>query len=143
VPIDRFPLFVRKGAILPMDLREGGLFDESTETPAPLTVLVIPDLTTPSAFDVYEEGGTGFRIELTRELADLILTVSATERTVAFRVRNPGIITRVIGQPAELAETESLAALAEAGIGWFFDEAANELWIHPGDASRGAVVRIQ
>jgi alpha-D-xyloside xylohydrolase len=143
VPLEKFPVFVRKGAVLPLALREGTVFADAGEDPLPLTVQVYPNPGTTGAFDVYEEHGTGARIEA--DYADgVTLRLSATTRAYAFRVRNVDTpVSIAINPTRDLPQASSLAALTDAETGWFYDAIARDLWIKPGSAEKGLIVEVK
>jgi len=141
-PLDRCPLYVREGAIIPMDWREGGVFDDSTATPAPLTAFIYVGES--GGFNVYEEDGPGARIAYENTDGLLRLTLSATTRSYAFRllgVAAPAAVTATPSGP--LTEVADLAALAVASSGWTWLPDRGECWIKPGSAEWGLIIDVE
>jgi alpha-glucosidase (family GH31 glycosyl hydrolase) len=137
-PLDRYPLFIKKGALLPLANVDTDLFGDLPEGSSPLVVSVYPNPGTNVSFDLYQEKTTGARIEAL--YADSIrLTVSATERPIAFLVFNveqrPVSVTDSFD--AVIPDAIDLANLPTAESGWVYDMDAQTLWIKPGSASKG------
>jgi alpha-glucosidase (family GH31 glycosyl hydrolase) len=142
-PLDVLPIFVRRGAILPLDLRERTVFADHSGDRPPLTVYLYPDPGRVSAFDVHEEKGDGARVEM--DAADLLtVRLSATDRAYAFRVVLATAPARVesegVGDLKRLADREALTA---ADSGWAFDPLTRELWVKPGDAGKGIAITVR
>ncbi|HPM76513.1 MAG TPA: glycoside hydrolase family 31 protein [bacterium] len=142
-PFDQYPVFVRKGAIVPMDnsLHET-VFPVKADERAPIIAVIYPAAGEKS-FNVYEEGGTGANISYTLQ-EEMTIRLSATERQYAFRLMNVDTPTKVSAEPyGVLAAAAGLQALEEAESGWYYDPAARELWIKPGAADRGLMVTVE
>jgi len=144
VPLDSYPLFVRKGAIIPMDFREGGVFDDHSGNLPPLTVHVYRQSDEVETFDLYEEHGEGAQITIAMVVGEtMTISLSATERPYAFRFMDVDLPGSVMMQPdRELAPASDLASLTGLETGWFYDNPNRELWIKPGDASSGIQIEI-
>ena len=144
-PLAELPLFVRKGAILPLYLGEDSVFSE-TEAAAdrePITAAIYPDRNSMSEFDVYEEGASGARITADYNQNTTVISLSATPRQYAFRVHEmemPFAVEQADGTQLEAAE--SIEALKDLEAGYFFNEADDVLWIKPGDAATGVQLLI-
>jgi alpha-glucosidase (family GH31 glycosyl hydrolase) len=143
-PIDEYPLFVRKGAILPMDIREGGAFvpHDPQQLAGPITVTMFPKAGTTAEFDFYEEKGTGARIEANYKNSSVTIRLSPTERPFAFRVVGANKPNTVTVQPwGALEKTADLLALVDADSGWTYEN--GDLWVKPGSAERGLIIQVQ
>jgi hypothetical protein len=141
-PLDRYPVFVREGAIVPLDLREGGPFAPTDDDYPPLTIDVYLGAAG-GRFDVYEQDADGARIEYDWNAENHELSLSATPRGYAFRLIDADRPAAVSVQPhGALDELADLTALRDAAAGWTYDAAHRELWIKPGDAARGLIVTI-
>ncbi len=143
VPLARFPIFVRKGAIIPMNLQDGGVLAPADphETNPPVTVNIWP-VEGFQQFNVFEEGGRGARI-FYEYGDDLRITLSANYRDYAFNVRAAQAPASVVITPGgALVAAASLETLASADTGYFHDSNAGQLWIKPGGAGEGLVVQV-
>jgi alpha-glucosidase (family GH31 glycosyl hydrolase) len=143
VPLDSFPVFVKKGAIVPMDQREDGAFDgQETETP-PYTVHLYPD-DGQHEFLVFEEKGTGAKIKYTYAGGGLRAQVSATNRAYAFAVHGAKQPVRVRAEPAgDLAAAADLSTLSVSDTGYYYAKDTGVLWIKPGSAGAGVIVTVR
>lgn len=85
IPLDRIPVYVRSGAILPCQPVGKNL---GTATPAELHVDFYPDRNRPSEFTLYEDDGASHDHAKGR-FARTALTGSRTEDTVTFTIAKP------------------------------------------------------
>ena len=139
-PLERYPIFVRKGAVIPMDLREGTVFSKTNAVFPPLTVHLYPQGNLTRQFDLYEEKGAGARIVCNFGQTTTI-RLSASTRDFAFRVMNVAPVWMVeTATQGKLPGAPSRDALTEMESGWIYLEESGELWIKPGDASKGQVI---
>ncbi len=136
----RIPLFVREGAIVPVDVESEttGLGNEASADH--LTVLVWPS-ETPSELSLHETDDVVTALGAARAAdGGITVTASRARRGLIFRVR-------ATSAPAAVAAGDALSAHADrasfdaAASGWFFDPAARWLWVKV-PASDG-VVRVQ
>ena len=142
-PIDVYPLFVRRGAILPLDLREDTVFADHSGDRPPLTVYVYPEPGSVSTFDVVEEKAGGARIECD-PTDGLTIRLSATDRQYAFRVGGVAEPRRVeLTRHHDLKRVSARDALVSAGSGWYYNRDTRELWIKPGDATKGMIATVR
>ena len=155
-PIDRIPIFVRGGAIIPM--RQ--LVQYTDEAPInPLTFEVFPEGR--SSREYYEDDGSTFAYRkgdyLLEEVADddqpreITLSISSRRgsynppaRAMQFEVRDQ----RNRPQSVELdgnnlAEVHSKPALKDSPRGWYYDAEHNTLWIKFPDDAKPHAVRIE
>jgi alpha-glucosidase len=153
-PLERIPLFVRGGAIIPsqQDVQYTG------EAPIdPLTFDVYPDGTSSRAY--YEDDGISFnyqhgawlrqRLTATQDSHGVGVQISAREgsftppkRSMVIKIHaqrvRPREVTLTGGQ---LPVRDSLKSLAGSVEGWLYDDEAGVVWIRLPD--RGAAVNVQ
>ena len=142
--LDQYPVFVRKGSIIPMELGEQSVIENPPdEVFSPYTVDIYTADKGSTEFDVYEENGPGARIT-TRFSGKTEIEISATERRYAVRV--------VGASPPAAVEIEGLGFLDRAGSvdslkamenGWYYNLAQKTIWIKPPHALRGLLVTIK
>ncbi len=142
--LSKYPVFVRKGAVLPLKNYPNSVFPESADAFEPYTVRIYPDDGQSVTRDIYEEGGSGETIQAIYSANRIEIAVSPTERPHAFVVVNAKKPNVVLSCPAgELTEKDSNDALVSSEAGWFFDDTSNQLWIKPGETTNGLVLKIQ
>ncbi len=152
-PMERMPLFVRGGAIIPsqqdMEYTDQAPID-------PLTFDVYPDGTSSGPY--YEDDGISFdyqhgaylrqQLTSTQEARGVSLEISAREgsyappkRSLAIKVHGEKCRPRqVTVEGRELAKQPSLKALQLAPEGWACDEDAGVVWVRVPD--RGAALKV-
>jgi len=140
-PLDRYPLYIRKGGVIPLDMGADSIVKCKEGTQAPITARIDP--LESDSFNLYEEGGSGAVISYNTE-DGLTLEISATSRDFAVWVHGNTKPASVSVQPhGDLAEKSSLEDLKAADTGWFYDSAASDLWIKPGSADRGLRISVK
>jgi len=133
-PMEEFPAFIRKGAILPMG-------PESLDDAADFTtVMVYPEKGTKS-FGLYEDGRPGSTLSYTQAGGSLTLTATATQRPLLWRVYGAGEPRSVTLGGAALAKADSLAQLKALPSGYCVEDGA--LWVAVRDAAAGAELVVK
>ena len=141
--LDQYPIFVKKGAIIPLDLGDASLYDLSEEELPPLTVSFYPEPGQSSTFDVYEEFGSGAKISASYSNT-ISIRLSATSRKYVFRVfSDEAPISVEYGDGAALDEVLEFDSLASMDGSFTFVEEDGAIWIKPGDPSKGIVIRVR
>jgi alpha-glucosidase (family GH31 glycosyl hydrolase) len=133
VPRERYPLFVREGAILPMNVASDATGFGSSARANALTVLAWP-APAASTFALVDEDLASTSIEVT----PTTLTLSRALRPTYFRVYRPAAPSDVSAGGASLASVADDTGLETATSGWRYDAATRALWIKV-DASTSAV----
>jgi alpha-glucosidase len=155
-PLDRIPLFVRGGAIVPTQQ----LVQYTSEAPInPLTFEVYPDGS--SSREYYEDDGLSFdyqrgvslneRVSATETANEVRLTVSAPTgsykppaRSLVFKVhaqRDSPHAVEIDGKPA--TALHSASDIEKATEGWSFDGTDNVVWIKTPDQGTAMTARIE
>ena len=127
------PLYVRSGAIVPVQVRGDVTGLGTAESADELTVLIWPSASTTS-FTVLDEDGA----ETTISVTGATVTVEGDPRPMVFRVRSAATSRIVLGgiDVAEAASRdEVLATTADA---WFHDAPTRMTWVRLGSAGAGA-----
>jgi len=127
-PYEEAPVFIRNGAIIPMDNLEDGF----------TTVRVYPTVGS-NRFGLYEEGVKGAMLSyaLGKDGA-LTLSSGATTRALLFRVYGQAKPASVKLDGAALAEAASLAALKGGTEGWCYE--GGILWVAVKNAGAGVEI---
>ncbi|MFQ5666953.1 MAG: glycoside hydrolase family 31 protein [Candidatus Binatia bacterium] len=129
-PLDRLPLYVRAGGILPLDVDSAVTGNGSPGSAGRLTIDGYPS-DDPSSFTLREDGGeTTFALSDTRCGGSPCVTLQISPSRRGFVVRLLVDSARGVsldGNP--LPAVTSFAAFSLADRGWFYDAAAARLWI--------------
>jgi alpha-glucosidase (family GH31 glycosyl hydrolase) len=123
----KIPLFVREGAIVPLEGGRVGAGLDDTSAEGALTVLVYPGLE--STFTLHEEDGTTTTIATEVMGSSVAIGLTKAARKTWLRVRGdlPAAEVRLGGQVLE--ERADVAAIEAAGSGWTWDASLRSAWI--------------
>ena len=130
-PMDEFPAFIRKGAIVPFDQADVN----------GLTVNVYPVNGT-KAFGLYEENKPGAMLSYTKTGDALTLGSTATARPLLFRVCGQDEPASVTLDGKALAQASSLSELKKLNADGYFAQ-DGVLWVGVEDASAGVEITIK
>ncbi|MCL2513303.1 MAG: hypothetical protein FWF08_05330 [Oscillospiraceae bacterium] len=142
IPLDEFPVFIRKGAIVPVDYVSGeygtlanALFDGYTN------ILTYPAYGE-EKFGLYEEDKTGVMLSYVKDSDSLTLKSGATDRPLLFKVCGEAAPQSAeFSNGAALPKSLSMTALKAAGTGYFAD-ADGVIWVAVSNAAAGAEIVI-
>jgi alpha-D-xyloside xylohydrolase len=137
VPRERYPLFVREGAILPMNVESTATGLGTAARKDALTVLAWP-APAASSFALVDEDLASTSIEVTATA----LTLSRALRPTYFRVYRASAPSDVAAGGASLAGVADDAALDAAATGWRYDVATRALWIKVGASTSAVSISI-
>ena len=133
-PLDEFPVFIRRGAILPMG-------PESLNNTGEFTAAhVYPERGT-NSFGLYEDGKPGTTLSYRQTGDTLTLNSTATDRPLLFRVYGAAEPTTVKLGDTPLAKVSSLALLKTLPSGYCVEDGA--LWVAAKNAAAGVEIVIQ
>jgi alpha-glucosidase (family GH31 glycosyl hydrolase) len=140
-PLDRYPIFLRRGDIIPLKVVDDALGHGDARSAHLLTVLIHP--VQEASFHLYEDTSRGATIRY--RCADaLTVEVSAIEKEVLLLIRGDrrpaAIMTEPWGNLPEQPDRDTFAASAR---GWQWDPSRQELWIKPGAAGQGLRIQIR
>lgn len=126
--LNRLPLFVRAGAIVPLDVVDdvNGLGTKASA--GKLTVLVYPD-TAKASFDLHDEDDAVTNIGAIGNGAGFTVTVSRALRETLLRVRADTAPATVQIDGKALTKHADRAAFDAAIEGWFFEAATRSAWV--------------
>jgi len=138
--LSEFPVFVRRGDILPLD-GPAGCQGQGLGSPAEaITLMVYPE--NQDTFQLYEESGPGAVVSYRCEGRDILWEISASGLDFVLWVRDDRPWASVTVDPwGELPRFQELEAFERAERGWYAGAAAGGLRIKPGPATRGLRVR--
>ena len=139
---DKFPLYVREGAIIPLEVTNEFSGFGSRESAGYVTLAIWPKGEGASEFTLHDTEGP-VAIRVARVGAGLQIGWDATRRNHLLRVHVENGL-RAVGVSADGAALNAFASLSEfraGGEGWCFDRTTRKLWIRRmNDGSAGAVV---
>ncbi len=139
--LDEYPVFIRKGAIIPMDVSNDILGFGTALSKDYTTVLMYPEKGE-KKFGLYEENKTGSMITYGKGSDTLKITATASDRPLLFSVRGepvPATVKNSVG--VALTQASSMAQLVTLQSGYFVD--GNTTWIAIKDVTAGAEVQIR
>jgi alpha-glucosidase (family GH31 glycosyl hydrolase) len=139
-PLAEFPVFIRKGAIIPLNV-----INEATGFGTDLskdytTILVYPEKGE-KKFGLYEEKEKGCLISYIKDNTSLKIKCTPTKRSLLFRVYGepaPQIVQS--GSGIEFAKASSMAQLVTIPCGYFID--GKITWIAVKDATPGTEIQV-
>ncbi|HOO26337.1 MAG TPA: glycoside hydrolase family 31 protein, partial [Clostridiales bacterium] len=118
---DEFPVFIRKGAIIPLNVTNG-LNQNGSELSAPYTTVQIYPKNGEKKFGLYEEGKRGTMLSYKKTENSLEISAGPSDRNFLFCVKDspaPSFVTDQNGLP--LPRLSSFEELANSGRGYFVD----------------------
>lgn len=129
--IPRVPLFIKAGAIIPMQVSDGLTGHGNANSAGALTLLFYPD--GQSKRVLRPDAGQEITVESSRTDSRTMLTIGATVQPLVLRInepRQPATVTVAVGgQSRELPVFPTLAALGGATEGWAFDLDEGYVWV--------------
>jgi alpha-glucosidase (family GH31 glycosyl hydrolase) len=142
-PVDRAPLFVRAGAIIPMQVSDGETGHGGPGSEGALTLVLYPDGVTRRV--VRPEAGVELVVETRRDAAEVAVSIGPSPAPIVLRVKEPrrptSIALTAADQTRPLPDLGSFAALERAGEGWAYDDGRGYLWVRLATSSSGTAVR--
>jgi alpha-glucosidase (family GH31 glycosyl hydrolase) len=129
--LDRAPLFVRAGAIIPMQVSDGVTGHGGTGSSGALTLLFYPE--GQSKRLLRPDAGQEIAVESSRTSTSTSLSVGPTQQALVLRVKEPGqpqaVEVTVGGQTRQLMTFASFEALDASSEGWALDMEKGYLWV--------------
>jgi alpha-glucosidase (family GH31 glycosyl hydrolase) len=137
VPLDRYPIFLRRGDILPLRVVDDALAHGNRHSAPFLTLLIYP--LQEGTFSLYEEKSSGAILSYRRGEG---LTFEATpiDKQFLFLIRGEQKPAAITNSLSPLAERTSRTAFEGEATGWFWD--GGDLWIKPGSAQNGLLLNL-
>lgn len=139
--MDEYPAFIRKGAIIPMDVTNDVTGFGTELSKDYTTVLMYPEKGE-KKFGLYEENEKGSMISYVKNNDSLNITCTASDRAMLFSVRGePAAQLVQSGFGIEFAEASSMAELTTMQTGWFTE--GGTTWIAVKDITAGAEIEVR
>lgn len=127
-PRERIPLFVREGAIVPLNLDADTVFDEGSLAKDKLTVFVWPG-ETKSQFALHDEDDEQTKIDAQAIGKSRTVSLSRTLRPTLLRIRTDAAPSAVEVAGKAMTPAASFATLANATEGYFYEESSRSTWV--------------
>ena len=128
-PMDEFPVFIRKGAIIPTQ----GIDDAFT------TVNIYPKNGS-NQFGLYEQDVKGTMLSYTKSANAMTIACGATARQLLLRICGEA---KPVNVGPWFARAGSLEELRGMESGYYYDADTSELWVVPGGAASGVEVKVE
>ncbi len=125
--MERVPLYVRGGAIIPMDVENDVVGVGRAASQGHRTLLVYPDAEA-STFTVHEEQ-MNMQVDLQQVQDETRLELSGSAMPLLIRVRTEGTITAVSRQGVAMPSLEPWPALSANTEGWWADPDGPYVWL--------------
>ena len=138
--LDEYPVFIRKGAIVPMNITNGTTGFGTELSKDYTTVLIYPEKGE-KKFGLYEEDKTGSMISYKKGNDTLGIKCTSTARSMLFKVygeANPKSVK--YGADATMQKASSMAELVTLQAGYFID--GTTTWYAVKNASAGTEIQI-
>jgi alpha-glucosidase (family GH31 glycosyl hydrolase) len=143
VPIEQIPLFIRAGAIIPMQVSDGLTGHGGTGSEGALTLLLYPEATTQRV--LRPDAGRELPVKSVREAGRVAVTIGASPERLVLRIKEtdrPDTVTVEAGGSAEsLTGTASFEELEQVASGWAYDAERGFLWVRLPASNADTVVR--
>jgi alpha-glucosidase (family GH31 glycosyl hydrolase) len=138
VPLDRVPLYIRAGAILPLHVEDNVLGHGGSASRNALTLLIYP--TTETSTIYRPAPGSQIGIQVRQDQQATSIQIGAGEKALVLRVKEAATPRSVAseqgGALATLEELPDWATFNRPGSGWYYDAEHRYLWIRSeGDGS--------
>jgi alpha-glucosidase (family GH31 glycosyl hydrolase) len=128
LPRAQFPLYVREGALLPLDVRDDSNGLGTAASAGALTVLAYPGQA-PTAFTLEDEDDSKVTLQLSSTSAGAALQVSRRPQPLLVRFRMERGAASATADGAALAAVTDRASLDAAASGWFNEAATRSTWV--------------
>lgn len=143
VPMHQVPLFIRAGAIIPMQVEDGETGHGGTGSAGHLTLLMYPD--GESSRTYYPDADRTLLLGSQRDASGVTIDIGAQTEGYVLRIKEP--TAPFVVQLDRTAEGDSESALTRlpawdafdaAAEGWYYDAAADYLWVRFATEETGA-----
>ncbi len=136
--VKRLPLFLKEGAIVPMDVVDAANGLGTAASKGTLTVLVVPSAS--ASFELVAEDGTKSTLGVTKDTA-IHLTASALGKTTIFRVQAKAGVTSVKKGATPLDAKATRGDFDSAAEGYFVE--APYVWVKVAASPSAVAVDLQ
>jgi alpha-D-xyloside xylohydrolase len=140
--LDKFPLYIREGAIIPLEVSNEYSGFGWAESAGYVTLAIWPKESGESGFTLHDTEGP-VQIRVRRAARDLQIDWTATSRNHLLRVHLSAAPATVTDGNSTMTAFPTLDAFRHGGDGWWFDAAHRKLWIRKANHGASGSVRIE
>jgi alpha-glucosidase (family GH31 glycosyl hydrolase) len=130
-PLPRMPMFIRSGAIIPMQVSDDMTGHGGTGSAGALTLILYPEGVTKRS--LRPAAGQELRVETRRDSSSTTVTLGPWQERLVLRIHEPSkpssIGIRADGSDRTLPNVVSFADLEQVGEGWAYDGENGYLWV--------------
>jgi alpha-D-xyloside xylohydrolase len=145
VPLERVPLFVREGAIIPLEVEDGTTGHGGAGSAGHLTLWVYPGRESERTY--YPDHQQAVQLRGERKGGRTTVEIGAQRERYVLRIKEPSLPQRLQLERGEM--TGELSRLGEwktfdrASEGWYYDERRNYLWVRFETEETGAKLKVE
>ena len=145
VPLERIPLFVREGAMIPMEVADGETGHGGAGSAGHLTILAYPGR--PSSRTLYLDAAQTLELRSAREGGRTTVEIGPRSGRYVVRIKEPSpprsLTLERAGSPVTLPTLPSWEALDRGAEGWYYDAGRRYLWVRFATEGTGARLSYQ
>ncbi len=137
---ERMPLYIRSGAIIPMDVRDATTGHGDRGSAGSLTLLVYPE--EQSARTFHSDADRTVELQARRHGDGGTIEIGPSDERYVLRIKEPRTPAEVaveVSAPVALGQLHSWQVFDRGDSGWYYDERRHHLWVRfaaDGGASR-------
>lgn len=140
--VDKFPLYIREGAILPLEVSNEHSGFGWAESSGYVTLAIWPKRSGRSEFVLHDTEGP-VSIFAAQNERTVQIGWGATKRNHLLRVHLEKAPKAVASSGAELSQFTSLKAFRGGGEGWFFEQRTKKLWVRKNNQGAAGEIRVE
>ena len=123
----KYPIFIKKGAIIPMEVKDNTTGHGTAASAGYYTMLVYPSGT--SQFTMHPEGKAAIQFQCRQEPQHTYIDISNSNEKYIFRVKKDSLPKYVKLQTEKLTQVNSYGEFEATDLSWYYDETDDYLWI--------------
>ncbi|QYM78554.1 hypothetical protein K0B96_14810 [Horticoccus luteus] len=141
---DKFPLFVREGAIIPMEIANDVTGFGTAASKGYVTLAIWPKAGGQSEFVLHDTEGPVRITTDARQANAFVVGWDATKRNHLLRIHDADAHrpVSVTADGAKLAAFDTLAAFQAGGEGWFYDATKRNIWVRKHNSGAAGAVSL-
>ena len=140
VPLAHYPIFIRAGAIIPLNIHDSITGHGSQASEGFQTVLIYPRGSSEYTFHQDEQNTILF--SCSKDIDQTTISVSASTEAYIFKVKYPAIPETVKLDGINLPMKSTFSQFESAESGWYYDSQKKYVWIKYNTTGSAAIVKI-
>jgi alpha-glucosidase (family GH31 glycosyl hydrolase) len=141
--IERMPLFIRSGAIVPMQVSDDLTGHGGPASEGALTLVIYPDGVTERV--LRPDAGQSISVKSARTSGGVSVTIGQTTTPVILRIKEPvrpsSVATEAAGTSAPLADAGTFSSLGATSSAWAYEAERGYVWVRLPAGSGQVTVR--